>query len=58
MYLVNVYLQDGSVITDVLRPTLEAAEEYVDKAGSGKVPYRKAVIYDNETKEAVRIFRA
>jgi len=57
MYLVNIIMKDGSMITDVLRPSLEEAEAYINAVKNGPSPFKKAVIYDNETKEAVELIR-
>lgn len=57
MYLINIFIKDGTVITDVLRPTLEEAEAYIDAVKNGPSPFRKAVIYENDSKEAVRLIR-
>lgn len=57
MYLIKIFMKDGTVITDVLRPTLEEAEAYIDAVKNGPSPFRKAVIYENDSKEAVRLIR-
>lgn len=56
-YLINVHMQGGEIRTGIFLNSLEEAEEFKNKLQKEGVPFRKLVVYDAETKEAVRIYR-
>lgn len=56
-YLLNLHMLGGEIRTDIFFNSMEEIEQYVGELRHESVPFKKVVVYDAETKEAVKIFR-
>lgn len=56
-YLVNIHLLDGEIRTDLFFDTMEEIGQYIVELKQELVPIKKVVVYEADTKEAVKIIR-
>ena len=56
-YLVNVHLLGGEVRTDLFFDSMQEIEKYIAELKQELTPIKKVVVYDADTKEAVKIIR-
>lgn len=56
-YLVNVHLPKGEVRSSLFFHSVDEVDQYVEKLRAEAVPFKIVVIYDNETREAVKMYR-
>lgn len=56
-YLLNVHLLGGEIRGGIFFDSMEEIERYVMELRRELVPVRKVVVYDAETKEALRIIK-
>ena len=56
-YLINVHLLTGEVRNDIFFNTMEEIEAYVIHLKQELAPFKVVVVYDAETKEAVKMFK-
>ena len=56
-YLINVLMPGGELRTDIFFNTMDDVDQYVRELREDDVPFKRVVVYDNETREAIRIYK-
>lgn len=57
-YLVNIHLVGGEIRTGLFFDSMEEIERYISELKQELVPVKKVVVYDADTKDALKIIRA
>ena len=57
-YLVNVHLPHGEVRSDLFFNSIDEVDQYVEELRTASVPFKTVVVYDNETREAVKMYKS
>lgn len=56
-YLINIFMSDGLVINDIVMLGKDV-ESGITEIKKHKPSFKKIIVYDNETKDALRIIRS